>query len=244
MFRPDKVVVNRSKISARTNPDIVIIHKSNDYVCQLHEEETAEVLIEMDENYVEISAEQYIVLNHFDNFGLVQLKIVDVKKAPQNCPSPNVSPHFWQVLGYIDAHITETFIESLEIKAHKLVEHHNIKSFLKLPRNQKLQTMIRDAYIDSFQNLDIVTTNKFSQNVKFTEMVVISRNALKPKILMTGLRGYTAKIDEPDLLDDMTFSVFAPTTNCKYSRIMLGPASFVNHNCNPNSRYKAEGRKT
>ena len=243
MFRPDKVVVTRSKISARTNPDIVIIHQSNDYVCQLHEEETAEVLNEMDENYVEISAEQNIVLNHFDSFGLVQLKMVDVRKAPQNCLPPNVSPHFWQVLGYIDAHITETFIDSLEIKTHKLVKHHNIKSFLKLPRNQKLHTMIRDAYIESFQNLDIVPTNKFGQNVNFTEMAVISRNAFKPKVLITGLRGCTAKIDERDLLDDMTFSVFAPTTNCKHSRIRLGPASFVNHDCNPNSRYKAEGKK-
>ena len=118
LFCPDKIVVTRSKISAQTNPDIVIIHQSNNYLSQLHEEETAEVLNEMDENYVEISAEQNIVLNHFDNYGLVQLKIVDVKKAPQNCPPPNVSPHFWQVLGYMDAHITETLIGSLEIKTH------------------------------------------------------------------------------------------------------------------------------
>ena len=103
--------------------------------------------------------------------------------------------------------------------------------------------MIRDAYIESFRNIDIVPTNKFGQNFKLTEMAVISRNAFKPKVLITGLRGYTVKIDERDLLDDMTFSVFTSTTNCKYSRIMLGPASFVNHDCNPNSRYKAEGEK-
>ena len=103
--------------------------------------------------------------------------------------------------------------------------------------------MNRDAYIASFQNLNIVPTNKFGQNVKFTEMAVISRIAFEPRALITGLRGYSAKIDDRDLLDDMTFSVFAPTSNCKYSRIMLGPASFVNHDCNPNSRYTGEGEK-
>ena len=103
--------------------------------------------------------------------------------------------------------------------------------------------MIRDSYIASFQNFNIVPTNKFGQNVKFTEMAVISRSAFEPSALITGLRGYSVKIDERDLLDDMTFSVFAPTSNCKYSRIMLGPASFVNHDCNPNSKYTGEGEK-
>ena len=42
----------------------------------------------------------------------------------------------------------------------------------------------------------------------------------------------------------MFFSVFAPTANFKSTRIMLGPASFVNHECNPNARYVVSGAET
>ena len=82
-------------------------------------------------------------------------------QLPPKIAHTDSSPYFWQVLVYIDAHLTETFIDSLETKTHKLIEHPNIKIFLKLPSNQKTYTMIRDSYIASFQNLDLVPTNEF-----------------------------------------------------------------------------------
>ena len=86
----------------------------------------------MDEIFVEISLEQNVCLNHFDSFGSVQLKTVDATIAHTDS-----SPHFWQEKINIDAHLTETFIDSLEIKTHKLIENPNIKIFLKLPSKQK-----------------------------------------------------------------------------------------------------------
>ena len=76
-------------------------------------------------------------------------------QLPHKIAHIDSSPHFWQVLVYIDAHLTETFIDSLGTKTHRLIEHPNIKIFLKLPSNQKTYTMIRDSYIASFQNLDL-----------------------------------------------------------------------------------------
>ena len=128
-------------------------------------------------------------------------------QLPPKIAHTDSSPHFWQVLVYIDAHLTETFIDSLETKTHKLIEHPNTKIFLKLPSNQKTYTMIRDSYIASFQNLDLVPTNEFGQNVKFTEMAVISRSAFKPKVSITDIRGYTVNMldycEEPNYLTHM-----------------------------------------
>ena len=41
----------------------------------------------------------------------------------------------------------------------------------------------------------------------------------------------------------MFFSVFAPSANFKRTRIMLGPASFVNHEGNLNARFVVSSEK-
>ena len=60
---------------------------------------------------------------------------------------------------------------------------------------------------------------------------------MKSKTILAGLKRFTAKISDEKLLEDMSFSVFAPANNYKHNRFMLGPASFINHVCDPNARF-------
>ena len=79
-----------------------------------------------------------------------------------------------------------------------------------------------------------VPTPMFGNNLNFTEMSVVTLEPFLAKTTIEGLVGYTATVEKGTLSSDMEFSVFAK--NARQERIMLGPASFVNHSCKPNSR--------
>ena len=99
------------------------------------------------------------------------------------------------------------------------------------------------SYLDSLENVSFLTTSKYEEQDGFTQMRVVAKKKFRPKTVISGLQGFTETVSDDELTEDMSFSVFAPTTNFKSTRIMLGPASFVNHECNPNARYVVSGEK-
>ena len=99
------------------------------------------------------------------------------------------------------------------------------------------------SYLDSLENVNFLTTSKYEPQDGFTQMRVVAKKKFRPKAVISGLQGFTETVSDDELTEDMSFSVFAPTTNFKSTRIMLGPASFVNHECNPNARYVVSGEK-
>ena len=63
---------------------------------------------------------------------------------------------------------------------------------------------------------------------------------------LVALIGYLEKIPEKDEIAFSNLSVMAPREGSKLSRVMVGPARFVNHSCRPNCDYRAveiNGRK-
>ena len=138
----------------------------------------------------------------------------------------------------------EKCIDGYEIHTHKFCIDPNFEMFIKKSRTNSLFNLVTGSYLQSLNYADIVPTERFGKNSSFTEMAVLSGGNIVPKTIIPGLKGFLAKILEEELLEDMSFSVFAPTNNYKNTCIMLGPASFINHDCDPNGRYIVEGEKS
>ena len=155
-----------------------------------------------------------------------------------------IHPTQWQVLGFIDAEVTEYYIHNSAIQTHTRCIHPNFEAFINKTRTKSLFDLVLRSYLQTLDHANIVPTESFSNNNSITEMAVLTRVKVKPKITLPGLKGFLAKISDDELQEDMNFSVFAPTSNYKHTRSMLGPASFVNHDCNPNVRFTVEGEKS
>ena len=150
----------------------------------------------------------------------------------------------WQILGFIDADLTEKLIDCETLETHKLCFHSDFQSLLLSdPKAKALYTQMFKSYLDSLENVSFLTTSKYEPQDGFTQMRVVAKKKFRPKTVISGLQGFIETVSDDELTEDMSFSVFAPTTNFKSTRIMLGPASFVNHECNPNARYVVSGEK-
>ena len=62
----------------------------------------------------------------------------------------------WQFLGFLDAHVTESFIDSAFVKNHKLCCHDNVVELIS--QNQKLYDLIYRAYLESTEFVQYTPT--------------------------------------------------------------------------------------
>ena len=169
--------------------------------------------------------------------------VQEVHEEPEDVGTDIVNAN-WQVLGFIDAELTEKLIDCQTLETHKLCFHSDFQSLLlRDPKAKALYTQMFKSYLDSLENVSFLTTSKYEPQDGFTQMRVVAKKKFRPKTVISGLEGFTETVSDDELTEDMSFSVFAPTNNFKSTRIMLGPASFVNHECNPNARYVVSGEK-
>ena len=169
--------------------------------------------------------------------------VQDVHEEPEDVGTDIVNAN-WQILGFIDAELTEKLIDCQTLETHKLCFHSDFQSLLlRDPKAKALYTQMFKSYLDSLENVSSLTTSKYEPQDGFTQMRVVAKKKFRPKTVISGLEGFTETVSDDELTEDMSFSVFAPTNNFKSTRIMLGPASFVNHECNPNARYVVSGEK-
>ena len=169
--------------------------------------------------------------------------VQEVQEEPEDVGTDIVNAN-WQILGFIDAELTEKLIDCQTLETHKLCFHSDFQSFLlRDPKAEALYTQMFKSYLDSLENVSFLTTSKYEPQDGFTQMRVVAKKKFRPKTVISGLQGFTETVSDDELTEDMSFSVFAPTNNFKSTRIMLGPASFVNHECNPNARYVVSGEK-
>ena len=169
--------------------------------------------------------------------------VQDVHEEPEDVGTDIVNAN-WQILGFIDAELTEKLIDCQTLETHKLCFHSDFQSLLlRDPKAKALYTQMFKSYLDSLENVSFLTTSKYEPQDGFTQMRVVAKKKFRPKTVISGLEGFTETVSDDELTEDMSFSVFAPTNNFKSTRIMLGPASFVNHECNPNARYVVSGEK-
>ena len=142
----------------------------------------------------------------------------------------------WRILGYLDAMATESLIDNCFVKSHKLCVLENAPELLKNERHQKLYNIIYRSYLESTEFVKYVPTPMYGDNCVYTQMAVVAVDTIKKGKQIGGLSGFTAVMWENDLTPEMEFSVFKVQNNSEKAKIMLGPASFVNHDCNPNCR--------
>ena len=169
--------------------------------------------------------------------------VQEVHEEPEDVGTDIVNAN-WQILGFIDAELTEKLIDCQTLETHKLCFHSGFQSLLlRDPKAKALYTQMFKSYLDSLENVSFLTTSKYEPQDGFTQMRVVAKKKFRPKTVISGLEGFTETVSDDELTEDMSFSVFAPRNNFKSTRIMLGPASFVNHECNPNARYVVSGEK-
>ena len=142
----------------------------------------------------------------------------------------------WEVLGLIDSLCTERLLDNVFIKSHKLCENKNAADIMQQERYKNMFDMVYTAYLVSLEYISYIPTPMYGQNNHFTELAVIANGPLRSKYTIPGLKGFTTAISEKDLTVEREFSIFDGSKIQQKTRVMLGPSSFVNHDCNPNSR--------
>ena len=143
------------------------------------------------------------------------------------------------VLGQIDAHLTDMFIDNEGRKSHKYCEKPD-NFFALIGRDKKTQKLGEDMMKSYASSMDYINYVDKVYGVEI-QMCIQARKALPRSWIITGLDGYLADMPEND--DVPQFSVFKFTTKTGETtdRIMLGPASFANHSCKPNAEFFAGG---
>ena len=122
---------------------------------------------------------------------------------------------------------------------------HKIKRFLGMDpfqqddfRVKQMFELLQKCYSDSMAYVSFVPTQRYGSNDDFCHFAVLAEEPMEPKQLIPGLHGHVARYpNDMELTSDMEFSVFGPSAVNSATRLMLGPASFVNHDCNPNARF-------
>ena len=147
----------------------------------------------------------------------------------ENCLDP------WRILGCIDAHVTSNLLDNVFIKSHKLCISENIYDLILQKKYKPLFELVQKAYLQSMEFISFVPTPMYGTKSSYTELAVVANDHIKSKTDNPGLNGFTALIAEEELTNEMEFSVFAGTPS-QQTRIMLGPGSFVSHDCSPNCR--------
>ena len=110
------------------------------------------------------------------------------------------------------------------------------------PKDQALYKKVRNSYVTVFNSCVITdkTHRKYHEEDK-TEFCVLACKDIPSNTIIAGLDGYFA--DAPE--NAPRFSIFArqikPRSGNTKEQIMLGPASFINHSCEPNATYECGG---
>ena len=141
------------------------------------------------------------------------------------------------VLGQLDAHFTKMFIDVGMKSSHKYCSPPD--DFFKLVQNPKVRPLseqLMQSYASSFEYVKYQEIDGYFSDQK--EICVKARKNFPKMWTITGLDGYLA--DVPCGVEVPEFSLFGSNRNGK-EKIMLGPASFVNHACTPNARFICGG---
>ena len=138
--------------------------------------------------------------------------VQDVHEEPEDVGTDIVNAN-WQILGFIDAELTEKLIDCQTLETHKLCFHSDFQSLLlRDPKAKALYTQMFKSYLDSLENVSFLTTSKYEPQDGFTQMRVVAKKKFRPKTVISGLEGFTETVSDDELTEDMSFSVLPPQT--------------------------------
>ena len=133
----------------------------------------------------------------------------------------------WKELALVDAELTNALIDNEEVHSHKVLDPGHSRTL-----NTTLHAMLEKEYEETLLNFEIKPVHYLPEQ-KFTNLGVFAKSDIEANSELS-LRGVMAEIEEFEQLpDDANVSVFQRNG----AELMLGPLSFVNHSCWPNSLY-------
>ena len=144
----------------------------------------------------------------------------------------------FKFLAHADAEVTTEYLDSEKIKSHKIETEKPTDEELKLPEYKKLETELREAYLQSMEEVVFLEKEKYQEEKTYSELGVFTKKAFKKAQIIPGLKGMTAFCPNTITID--TFSVLDKGRK-NLERVMLGPASFINHACKPNADWVVQG---
>ena len=87
--------------------------------------------------------------------------VQEVQEEPEDVGTDIVNAN-WQILGFIDAELTEKLIDCQTLETHKLCFHSDFQSLLlRDPKAKALYTQMFKSYLDSLENVSFLTTSKY-----------------------------------------------------------------------------------
>ena len=148
----------------------------------------------------------------------------------------------WRILGFLDAKITEQLIDDVFTKSHKLCEHPDVEQLISSDKkHEKFFSMIYTNYIQSMEFVRYVKIPSYGNYTSFSEMTVVAIEDIQKDTEIGDMKGFGAKVKKDQLPQSSQFSYFKRLGI--NDMVMLGPASFINHNCEPNCEYICRGER-
>ena len=142
----------------------------------------------------------------------------------------------------MDAKITEQLIDDVFTKSHKLCEHPDVEQLISSDKkHEKIFSMIYTSYIQSMEFVRYVKIPSYGNYTSFSEMAVVAIEDIQKDTEIGGMKGFGAKVKKDQLPQSSQFSYFKRLGI--NDMVMLGPASFINHNCEPNCEYICRGER-
>ena len=165
---------------------------------------------------------------------------VKCKNAPsnQNLKRKITKELAFKFLAHADEVVTTEYLDSAKIKSHKIQTDKPTDDEIKLPEFKKVIKELREAYLKSMEEVSFLEKEKYNKEKTYSELGVFTKKAIRKSQTIPGLIGMTA-LCPPNLKID--FSVLGNKGKKKTERIMLGPASFINHACQPNAEFVVHG---
>ena len=174
----------------------------------------------------------------------IQLRSRQVKT--KNAPTANANkkkPTFtkelaFKFLAHCDALVTAEYLDSKTIKSHKVPVEKPSAEEKKIPEFKKVEEDLREAYLKSMEEVEFLEKEKYQKEKQYSELGVYSKKTIRKQQIIPGLIGIAAQCPENFKID---FSVLGNKGRRKPERVMLGPASFINHACRPNAEWIVHG---
>ena len=130
----------------------------------------------------------------------------------------------WQSLAAIDSALTSKYIDSCDVRAHKIFQPEN----LELEDDaETVRMFLENQYVEflkvvSFQAVSYIPSTIFSQ------VGVFAKTKIDKKSCISGLAGFLSELpDEDHVIDVNDFSLITTTRKIAQTFLMLGPVSFA-----------------
>ena len=150
-----------------------------------------------------------------------------------------LQPFAWKVLAFVDAELTEKFIDSGEIRSHKLPFIGEF-SEEEIEKIETLKEILGREYELSLQFVDFRVV-EYLPSGTFSPLGAFSKINLSTGCVIPGLTGILSEISPVEIQEGVNDFSIIKSGRLNKTWLMLGPISFVNASCDANIEYSRKG---